>query len=492
MKIIRLTTTHPEAIFDNTILGDLTLRPNSRIALQSLTLEQDDEFLVINDTNDTFQWSSQVNQSATITFPHQIVSFQNFNDFLEQFTRLLNNSIDYDINNPYNSLLAMEWRVDTLQDQKIVIEHKKGAVNEHVDMWEKGANVDRQGADNLWGIYANPPVADLDGYAFNLLSPKEVVRGNGFIRCQVYKALFNAAGNQKQGFTIGLSTTNLGEVQPANFTENMVTYAVNLTITADGVGDYRIQKQGVFTDTGANLGYTAEGSNENDFVEVMKNGTQIVFNLYDKNATTQYLIETGIESDVELYPFIVFHQEQSYFKINKLRCTISPFADLTDFEDADKEDQSFEEIRSAAPPMPTPGRTANSINFVTESLAEFLGYNNLREPRIGTTLARNIQYVADKIFKPRFFVQSMIIEMLNMKLDSYDGFPGAEKRKSILAFIPTSNQDRITVYEQNQNFIDLRNEHPILLRNIQARIVQGDYSPINLIGQASMVILVED
>ena len=82
--------------------------------------------------------------------------------------------------------------------------------------------------------------------------------------------------------------------------------------------------------------------------------------------------------------------------------------------------------------------------------------------------------------------------MLNMKLDSYDGFPGSEKRKSILAFIPTSNQDRITVYEQNQNFIDLRNEHPILLRNIQARIVQGDYSPINLIGQASMVILVED
>ena len=124
-------------------------------------------------------------------------------------------------------------------------------------------------------------------------------------------------------------------------------------------------------------------------------------------------------------------------------------------------------------------------------MAEFLGYNNIREPRVGATQARDIQYIADKIFKPRYFVQSMIIEMLNMKLESYDGFPGAEKRKSILAFIPTDNQERITVYEQTQNFIDLNNEYPILLRNIQARIVQGDYSPINLIGQASMVLLVD-
>jgi hypothetical protein len=359
-------------------------------------------------------------------------------------------------------------------------------------MWERGADVDRLGGD-LWAIYGNPAVGDLDGYTFNLLSPKRLSSGNGFIRCQVYKALFNGAGNPKQGFTIGLSTTDLAQVEPANFTEDMVTYAVNLSITADGVGDYRIQKKGVFTDTGANLGYTAEGSNENDFVEVMKNGTQILFNVYHNAVDEQFVIETGIESDVELHPFIVFHQEDTYFKLNKLRTTISPFADLTDFVGDDKVDQSVVPVRVGAPPTPTPGRTANSINFVTESLAEFLGYNNLREPRVGTTLARNIKYVADKIFKPRFFVQSMIIEMLNMKLDSYDGFPGAEKRKSILAFIPTSNQDRITVYEQNtQNFIDLRNEHPILLRNIQARIVQGDYSPINLIGQASLVILIED
>jgi len=491
MKLVRITTTDPEAIFDNTILGDLTLKPNARIALQSLTLEQDDEFLIINDTNDTFQWSSQLNQLATITFPHQVVSFQNFHDFLEQFTKLLNNSVAFNVGDPRASLLAMEWMVDTLQDQKIVIEHKKGSVNEHVDMWALGTDVERQGTD-LWAEYGNPPVQELDGYAFNMLSPKEVARGTGFLRCQVYKALYNGAGNQKQGFTIGLSTTNLGTITPDTFTEDMVTYALNLTITADGTGEYRSQKQGVFSAVLGNLVYTGEGGAGNDFVEVMFTGTQVVANVYDPATTTQFIIETGVESDVPLYPFVVFHETHSYIKINKVRTTISPFADQTDFTEGDKVDQSFVPATVGAPPMPSPGRTANFINFVTESLAEFLGYNNLREPRIGTTLARDIQYVADKIFKPRYFVQSMIIEMLNMKLDSYDGFPGAEKRKSILAFIPTSNQDRITVYEQSQNFIDMRNDQPILFRNIQARIVQGDYSPINLIGQASMVLLIDD
>jgi len=142
--------------------------------------------------------------------------------------------------------------------------------------------------------------------------------------------------------------------------------------------------------------------------------------------------------------------------------------------------------------MPTPGRTAQFINFDSIGLAEFLGFQNQRNPQSGTRLERNIQYIANEIFKPRFFVQSMIVEMLNLKLDSYDGLPTQEQRKSILAFVPQGNQDRITVYEPNNlNFIDLKNKEPLLLRNIKARIVQGDYSNVNLLGQASLVLLID-
>ncbi len=495
MKILRLTTQNPQAIFDTSVNDELLIQPNSKIALQSLTLEQDDEFLIIDSTNDTFTYSTQTGQQATITIPHQVISFQNFNTFFEQFTKLLNNSINYDYTNPYNSLLGIEWFVDTDTTKKVIIEHKKGSVNEHVDAWELGADVDRQNGDQ-WAIYGNPPVGDLDGYTFNMLSPKYVSRGNGFLRCQIYEALFNGAGNAKQGVLLGFSKTNLGEVASADFTENMVDYGIVLTMTADGTGDYRAQQKGVFTDTTYNLDYTSAGDGANDYMEIQRNGTTIRAVIYGKNAgVREYDIATDVESNVTLYPFIVFHQIHQFFKINKVRTTFSPFDDLTDLAASEKIDQGFDVsdfVGVTAPPMPTPGRTAQFIDFNTEIFAEFLGYNNQRQPQSGTRLERNIQYVADKIFKPRFFVQSMIVEMLNLKLDSYDGLPSQEQRKSILAFVPQGNQDRITVYEPNNlNFIDLRNAEPVLLRNIKARIIQGDYSNINLLGQASLVLLID-
>lgn len=494
MKILRLTTQSQNAIFDTSINDELLITPEAKIALQSLTLEQDDEFIVIDDTNDSFTYSVQNGQTTTINIPHQVVSFQNFNAFFSQFTRLLNNSINYNFTTPYNALLAMEWKVDTNTTKKVVIEHKKGAVNEHVEMWKVGADVDRQGTD-VWGLYVDKGAFSMEDYIYNMMSPKIVSQGNGFLRCQVNKALFNAAGAPRNGFVIGLSKTNLGEITSAQFTQNMVDYGLSLNLTADGVGDYRIQQKGVFTDTGENLSYAGEGNDNNDYVEIVKNGSQIQAVIYDGGAGfTQTVVNIGaIESNVDLYPFIVFHNFTDYVSVRKVRTTISPFANQDDLAASQKVDQPILGVAGlGAPPMPTPGRTAQFINFDSIGLAEFLGFQNQRNPQSGTRLERNIQYIANEIFKPRFFVQSMIVEMLNLKLDSYDGLPTQEQRKSILAFVPQGNQDRITVYEPNNlNFIDLKNKEPLLLRNIKARIVQGDYSAVNLLGQASLVLLID-
>ena len=81
MKILRLTTQSQNAIFDSSINDELLITPEAKIALQSLTLEQDDEFIVIDDTNDSFTYSVQNGQTTTINIPHQVVSFQNFNAF---------------------------------------------------------------------------------------------------------------------------------------------------------------------------------------------------------------------------------------------------------------------------------------------------------------------------------------------------------------------------------------------------------------------------
>ena len=52
MKIVRLTTTDNNALFDNEFQSGLTLKPNSKIALQNLVCESVNNTLTINEGND--------------------------------------------------------------------------------------------------------------------------------------------------------------------------------------------------------------------------------------------------------------------------------------------------------------------------------------------------------------------------------------------------------------------------------------------------------
>lgn len=484
MKLLRLTTTDQKGYFDTSINDGILLKPNSKIALQSLTMEQEDSFLQINSANDTFTWSSQNGQSVTITFPHQAVTAQNFGDWLNTFTRLLNNSCYYDFNQPFNSILAMEWDVNLTQENKVMIQHRKAAVSEHSTYWETEADVNRDG-NGVWALNGPQDQPDLEAFSFNMLAPVPVSYGNGFLRCQLNKAVFNPGGNQRQGVVIGFSKTNLGEIESADFTEDMMDYGLAVILN-DPDSEYRAQTKNVFSGVLDNVVYVGEGDAANDYIEIMKNGTIIQMRVYDAAGVRfEYDFTERVESNEKLYPFIVFHETSDYISINKVRSTWSYF-------DNPALAQGVTDTPAlGAPPQPSAGNTNNFINFNTIDLAEFLGFPTIRRPEVGFEYTRDAQFEAPELFKPRYYVQSMIIEMLNLKLDSYDGYPTQEQRKSILAFIPTGNQERVTIYEKTQNFIDLNNKDPILLRNIRARIVQGDYSEITLIGQASIVLVID-
>ena len=92
-----------------------------------------------------------------------------------------------------------------------------------------------------------------------------------------------------------------------------------------------------------------------------------------------------------------------------------------------------------------------------------------------------------------------MVEMLNMKLDSYDNFSDATSkskrgRSNILAVINanefnTGNLDRVLLYEPNDPiYISLLNANELSLRNIRARIVNLDYSPVRTFGTSTLTI----
>ena len=55
MRLLRMTTVDPSCIFDETLHQDITLPPNSSIALKNLTLEADTS-LTINGSNDNITY----------------------------------------------------------------------------------------------------------------------------------------------------------------------------------------------------------------------------------------------------------------------------------------------------------------------------------------------------------------------------------------------------------------------------------------------------
>ena len=132
----------------------------------------------------------------------------------------------------------------------------------------------------------------------------------------------------------------------------------------------------------------------------------------------------------------------------------------------------------------------NFFKFKAQNLANFLGFSNLNS---GFQTATSVYvYRADKLFRLSYIPDSIIVELLNIDLKSYDSLDN--KRRSILAVIPNLNENVFgkIIYDVNYPlYISVRNENPIYLRNIRARVLNSDLSPITLRGRSVMTLLLK-
>ena len=121
--------------------------------------------------------------------------------------------------------------------------------------------------------------------------------------------------------------------------------------------------------------------------------------------------------------------------------------------------------------------------FAADDIQKWFGFNK-------------IVFKADNVFKPVSFSKSIIVEMMNLPLLSYDSLK--KGRMSILSVVPddTSKTDNITdiiTYEPNQlNFISIDNINSLLLRNIRCRLLNKNLEPIKTRGLSVLTILIRD
>jgi hypothetical protein len=111
----------------------------------------------------------------------------------------------------------------------------------------------------------------------------------------------------------------------------------------------------------------------------------------------------------------------------------------------------------------------------------------------------NLNGTAEGVIAPAtsfsiFGSQNYLVELLNLPLNSYDSFPSKRGRANILAVIPeneheSGNVENVLMYEPNEmTYISLTNKSELSLRNIRARIIFPDYTPIETIGLTTVVL----
>ena len=151
-----------------------------------------------------------------------------------------------------------------------------------------------------------------------------------------------------------------------------------------------------------------------------------------------------------------------------------------------------------APPRPVPGTAVNENFLQMGSLvSEFLGYTNSRQPQNGFLIGAEAAYHAESVYFIPEEADAMLVQLMNLQIESYDSYSNSEydsggQRKNILSVIPSSSSTGKIVYEPNYpTFLDLYNNEPITLRNLNVRVVREDYSDIDINGMATLVLLID-
>ena len=206
MRLLRLTTRKPTADFEATYNSDIVLQPNSKIALQSVSIDSDP--VGVNVTSDNNQIDYQINASynKVIQLTKRSYTTVNIQELLTDITDKLNDSVVFDINDAKsNSLkaLGLEFRASNSDDKLVNIEYERGIPNVYQDAYDLKDAVfsPRSVAQNQYTLSMSDN-ASTENFDKNAILNHPMAKGNGYLRCRT--RVLNQGTNVKQGYIMGV------------------------------------------------------------------------------------------------------------------------------------------------------------------------------------------------------------------------------------------------------------------------------------------------
>ena len=493
MRLIRMTTENEEGVFDNEFSAIIKLEPDSKIALANVSLEAQQNEIIIDSENDAIQIQYSTGNVVDIKLKHGTFTHANYTDLLDDITKNLNTYLG---NSPKDSgsQLGIQWKVQVGNPSaKIEVGYLRSNLAEYKDEWvtNKVARVASGTNDGIWASTENDYVGTNDRVMY---MDEELCKGGSAFRCKLH-TLLNSGGADivEQGIIIGLTSKKPSTLTPINDSE--IVWGIhakkhNIAYSAFVNGQYRTSG-----DPSINtviLYYNTPGDVNNDIMSISLNQGYIQLKIYKDGGSVDgdvlYQLKLlPFQQMTSYYPFIAFRGKDTNAKCRLVRATLDPYLKTQE------ENVGDDEVGANNAPQQQKGATNQYILYGGISLANFLGFNNQRTPINGFDNVSIAKYVADKIFQITSIGDSFLVELLNIDVSSYDGL--SRQRRNILAVIPeTDNISPLgqVIYEANNLiFLDIGNAYPISIRNIRARLLRSDLSPLPTQGLSTMTILIK-
>ena len=498
MKLIRLYTSGERSSegrlttcsFNNNFQDNLVLPPFSKLAFLNASIDTMETEIVIDNTNNKLSYSLNSGlDKEEVTLTNAVYTKKQLNDLLLDMRAQFNNSVFLvEATTGWLGYVGVEWNV-TVRLFKVNIEYKRSALESYEDSLDfEGTDIEFDNTTETVGVYNNTTYSSTEFTEVAML-PVPVSKGFGTIRAQI--DLLERADPQNlasNGFVIGFSTTNLSTIEPSDFTETMITYGLKISLTGGNDPRYITFLDGVGTTVTAGTltpTYNGESDANNDYLDVSINGSNIQIGAYTESDNYVNLTQHPYTAEQNLYAFIAFNTGSDFTIASNLAMTPSPYFPLK---------TKGQNLLGSVPPVPpSPALGLGTLNFESLNgevnsieLAKFLGYNEIS---LSTgDIVPEFTFVAQTNFQGANLANSFIVELQNIQLQSYDGFK--EGRKNILYFMSQDTSDGYLHFEVNTpQPIDLNNKNEILLRNVRARILDDNYTPILIDSPAYMTMI---
>jgi hypothetical protein len=509
MKLIRLTTQNENCHFSSTFDQDIIVKPDSKIALQTLSMERVLGELAIDGTNDKITYTVRGDTNthdAFLTHTTAPYTSNNIDVLMTDMENSLNGELEAE-----GREMGCQFKVDKSTHGKFEIVCQQAIYNDRTaeftaniptrsvagtDMpalttsaskWYK-PTAGAAGNNNTFATYLNEPLS----------------KGSAVFRARIDKQEDTAGALGTDGFIIGISSQNIPELvsNGADITDANIEFGVYMpSILEGGTGAtnqaYQTIENGVFTThAGKEVIYDGESSLNNDTIAIEINKGRISCGVYwDNTGSSEFmeLVNEPYVAGTSYYPFIIIRgaggtNTTAKTKIAGIKVTTDPY--ITTVSTSNE----ISEVGTVAPPQPNTSATNGFLQFESADLSDALGYQTRRIPESGFQKARIHTFTGAFTFALHNLSEAFLVQMLSMELQSFDdydrdNFGGGQK--SILSVIPAGSNDSVVYEPNNLIWIDLNNMNTLTLRNIYARIVKSDYSPVVCRGLTSMTILVK-